>query len=59
METDPGIREEPEDTGALNDDNPTPPDEAGQKGAGSQTGAIGGEQRTEPEEEGAGEDERP
>jgi len=57
METGQGPHEEPEDTGALDDDNPTPPDESGQKGAGSQTDAIGGERRTEPDDKEAGEDE--
>ncbi len=48
--------EDTQETGALNADNPEPPDEAGQKGAGSQTDAIGGERKTEAEEsEGSGE----
>ena len=45
--------------GALNEDNPAPPDDAGQKGAGSATGGIGGrEHGTEPEDEDAAEDEQ-
>ena len=57
------IRESQDDAaeaeGALNEDNPTPPDEAGQKGAGSATGGIGGrEHGTEPGDEDAAEDEQ-
>jgi hypothetical protein len=49
-----------EATGALNEDNPEPPDEAGQKGAGDATGAIGGLQHgSEPDDEEAREHERP
>ncbi|MEA2361081.1 MAG: hypothetical protein QOD71_226 [Thermoleophilaceae bacterium] len=68
METGPDPREEPvesaeeptESTGALNEDNPGPPDDAGQKGAGDATGASGGlEHGTEPDDEDAREHERP
>ncbi|MBA2629788.1 MAG: hypothetical protein H0U84_02035 [Thermoleophilaceae bacterium] len=53
-------QQSPEDTGAKNDDNPTPPDDAGQKGAGSEGGAIGGlEHGTEPEGEDIRQHERP
>ena len=48
MESEHGRHEEPEDTGALDDDNPTPPDDAGQKGAGSQTGASEANARPSP-----------
>ena len=52
MESEHGRHEDTEETGALNADDPEPPDEAGQKGAGSQTEGIGGERKTEPEENG-------
>jgi hypothetical protein len=55
METERDPREEEttdEAEGALNEDNPTPPDDAGQRGAGSATGGIGGrEHGTEPDED--------
>jgi hypothetical protein len=31
-----------ESTGAQDDDNPTPPDDVGEEGAGTQSGASGG-----------------
>jgi hypothetical protein len=46
--------------GALNDDNPDPPDDAGERGAGDATGGSGGlEQGTEPREQEARRHERP
>ena len=52
--------EHDESKGALNEDNPTPPEDAGQKGAGVQTGGQGGlDEGTEPEGEDARDSERP
>jgi hypothetical protein len=49
-----------EATGALNADNPEPPDEAGQKGAGAATGGDEGlDHGSEPEGEDARDAERP
>jgi hypothetical protein len=46
--------------GALDRDNPEPPDDAGQRGAGDATGASGGlEGGSEPEGEDVREHERP
>ena len=65
METEHDPAREPEETddeatGALNTDNPEPPDDAGQKGAGDATGGSGGlEQGTEPREQEARRHERP
>ncbi|MEA2330684.1 MAG: hypothetical protein QOK00_1137 [Thermoleophilaceae bacterium] len=65
-ESDPGQEpqesaDEPtEATGALNEDNPKPPEDAGQKGAGAATDAIGGlEGGSEPHDEDARDHERP
>jgi hypothetical protein len=65
METEHDPTEEPDDavdeaTGALNEDNPDLPDDAGQKGAGDATGAQGGmEEGSEPRDQDAREHERP
>lgn len=49
-----------ERTGARTKDNPTPSDDAGQKGGGTATGAIGGmEHGSEPRGQDAREHERP
>jgi hypothetical protein len=49
-----------ESTGALNEDNPEPSEDAGQKGAGVATGGEGGfDQGSEPEGEDARDAERP
>jgi hypothetical protein len=49
-----------DEKGALDADNPQPPEGAGEKGAGDQTGAAGGMERgTEPEESDARSHERP
>jgi hypothetical protein len=49
-----------ESTGALNDDNPPPSDDAGQKGAGTATGARGGlEGGSEPDDQDARQHEKP
>jgi hypothetical protein len=49
-----------EAAGALNEDNPDPPEDAGQKGAGDATGASGGlEQGSEPRDQDARQHEKP
>jgi hypothetical protein len=51
---------EPLETSGAHNDNPPPPDDAGQKGAGTATGAIGGlEEGSEPSGEDARDHERP
>jgi hypothetical protein len=51
---------ETEEQGALNEDNPEVPDDAGQKGAGTQTGGDEGlEGGSEPEGEDIRQHERP
>lgn len=68
METERDPTQEPEEsteepteaTGALDEDNPTPPDDAGEKGAGTATGATGGlEHGSEPRDQDARQHERP
>ena len=49
-----------EEKGALNEDNPEPPEDAGQKGAGAATDAQGGlEGGSEPESDEIREHEKP
>ena len=51
---------ETEEKGALNEDNPEPSEDAGEKGAGSATDAQGGlESGSEPEGEDARQHEQP
>ena len=51
---------ETEETGALNEDNPEPSEDAGQKGAGTATGGDEGlEEGSEPAGEDARDAERP
>jgi hypothetical protein len=58
METEPDTPGE--DPGAKNDDNPEPRENAGERGAGSATDALGGlEGGTEPEGEDVRDHERP
>ena len=65
METEQNPTEESQDapdesTGALNEDNPEPSEDAGQKGAGVATGGDEGlDQGSEPEGEDARDAERP
>jgi hypothetical protein len=65
METEHDPPQEPDEsadeaTGALNEDNPEPPDDAGQQGAGDATGASGGlEHGSEPRDQDARQHERP
>ena len=55
-----GADESTEAKGAKDDDNPALPDDVGQKGAGSETGALGGlDHGTEPDGEDARQHERP
>jgi hypothetical protein len=49
-----------EATGALNEDNPEPAEDAGEKGAGDATGGSGGLERgSEPQDQDARRHERP
>ena len=58
METERDPTDEP--TGAHDDDNPAPPDDVGERGAGTATGASGGlEDGTEPRDEDVRQHERP
>jgi hypothetical protein len=61
METQHDLTGEPDEpTGALDDDNPDLPDDAGETGAGDATGASGGlEGGSEPQGEDARHHERP
>ena len=56
----PKADEESDSKAARNKDNPSHPDDAGEKGAGSATGAIGGlDEGSEPEGEDIRQHERP